>query len=234
MLLILVNINSTDNIKMAIQYVNIRYILDRIMQHPLLQDINLEQAIDMTISFIRIVGVPNMFIEKTESIILQDYRGLLPSDFHSMIQVELKGDNKKFIYSVDSFHMNLDGHCQELTYKLQGGLIYTSCKEGTLNIAYLAINVDDCGYPLLPDNSSFIRALEVYIKKQWFTILFDLGKISPAVLQNTQQEYAWAVGDCESEFKRLTIDQMESLGRTWRSLLERPLEHREGLKNLNI
>jgi hypothetical protein len=42
--------------------------------------------------------------------------------------------------------------------------------------------LDDEGYPLLPDEPTFLRALELYIKKQWFTILFDMNKISPAVL----------------------------------------------------
>ena len=53
----------------------------------------------------------------------------------------------------------------DLTYKIQGRVIYTSIKEGTIEIAYRAIAVDDEGYPLVPDKSSFSRALELYIKK---------------------------------------------------------------------
>ena len=98
-------------------------------------------------------------------------------------------------------------------------------------MAYLAIATDSEGYPLLPDNSSYTRALELYIKKQWFTILFDLGKIGPAVLQNTQQEYAWAVGDCQSEFNRLSIDKAESFFNSWRTLILRDSEHRTGFRN---
>ena len=52
---------------------------------------------------------------------------------------------------------------------------------------------------MIPENSSFERALELYIKKKVFTVLFDLGKISQVVYNNTQQEYAWAVGDCQNE-----------------------------------
>ena len=119
----------------------------------------------------------------------------------------------------------------DLTYKIQGNIIYTSIKEGEIEVAYLAIATDSEGYPLLPDNSSYTRALELYIKKQWFTILFDLGKIGPAVLQNTQQEYAWAVGDCQSEFNRLSIDKAESFFNSWRTLILRDSEHRTGFRN---
>jgi len=61
-------------------------------------------------------------------------------------------------------------------------MIYTTVKEGTIELSYKAISTDTNGYPLLPDNSSFSRALELFVKKSWFTILFDLGKISSAVL----------------------------------------------------
>ena len=71
----------------------------------------------------------------------------------------------------------------------------------------------------------------LYIKKQWFTILFDLGKINPAVLQNVQQEYAWAVGDCQTEFNRLSIDKAESFYNSWRTLILRDTEHRTGFIN---
>ena len=49
---------------MTESYISVKQIMDRIMQHPLMQDISLEQVIDMTISFMRIVGVPTMFTEK--------------------------------------------------------------------------------------------------------------------------------------------------------------------------
>ena len=86
------------------------------------------------------------------------------------------------------------------------GIIYTSIKEGTIEIAYQAIILDEEGLPVIPDNSKFIRALEAYIKKQWFTILFDTGTIQGPILQNVQQEYAWAVGACETEYQKMISD----------------------------
>ena len=204
------------------------------MQHPLMQDVTLEQAVAFTVDFMRIVGTPNMFVEKTEILDIENYRALLPCDYSQMTQVR-KLNGPTFRYSSDSFHMSECRASREeftdLTYKIQGNIIYTSIKEGEIEVAYLAIATDSEGYPLLPDNSSYTRALELYIKKQWFTILFDLGKIGPAVLQNTQQEYAWAVGDCQTEFNRLSIDKAESFFNSWRTLILRDSEHRTGFRN---
>lgn len=210
---------------MAEQYINIKVVLDRILRHPLMQDLSLETAVDYTIDFMRIVGMPRMFTEKVVRITIDKYRALLPCDYYQTIQVRIPGGHA-LVYSTDSFHMSNKGNSS--TYKIQGNIIYTSIESGELELAYLAISTDEDGYPLLPDNSSFTRALELYIKKQWFTILFDLGKITSAVLQNTQQEYAWAVGDCQSEFNRMSIDQMEAFSNSWRTMILRDHQHSSG------
>ena len=190
-----------------------------------MQDLSLETAVDYTIDFMRIVGMPRMFTEKVVRIPIDKYRALLPCDYYQTIQVRIPGGHA-LVYSTDSFHMSNKGNSS--TYKIQGNIIYTSIESGELELAYLAISTDADGYPLLPDNSSFTRALELYIKKQWFTILFDLGKITSAVLQNTQQEYAWAVGDCQSEFNRMSIDQMEAFSNSWRTMILRDHQHSSG------
>lgn len=190
-----------------------------------MQDLSLETAVDYTIDFMRIVGMPRIFTEKVEKVTIKKYRALLPCDYYQTIQIRVPG-GAALTYSTDSFHMNEKGNSS--TYKIQGNVIYTSIEDGELELAYLAISTDEDGYPLLPDNSSFTRALELYIKKQWFTILFDLGKINQTVLSNTQQEYAWAVGDCQSEFNRMSLDQMEAFSNSWRTMILRDHQHSSG------
>lgn len=225
---------------------NIRRVADRIMRHPLLRDVPFETILDYTVDFLQIVGVPSLFEEKTALLHVENYRCMLPCDYVSMIQVRtakkvdgIEPNHRSHIsyrYSTDSFHMSNDKpdvgrYGTDLTYKIQGCIIYTSTKDTDIEIAYNAIATDGEGYPLLPDNPSFLRALEAYVKKQHFTILFDLGKLQPVILQNAQQEYAWAVGDCETEFHRLSLDKAESLFNSWRTLLIRDSEHRHGFVN---
>lgn len=242
-------------------YVSIKLILDRILRHPLMQDLSLETAIDYTVDFIRIVGMPKMFMEKEGKVEIDNYRGLLPDDVHQIISVHHNGNklnytatseiikNKDlpqedstlsnnpsgdnnviqdhltaaqitrgdFIFTQDlQTYVKTRGYNSD-TYKIQNNIIYTSIKKGTLDIIYSALQTDEEGFPMVLDNSSYLRALELYIKKQWFTILFDMGKIQGAILQNVRQEYAWAVGDCQSEFNRMSLDQAELFYRSLRS-----------------
>lgn len=214
------------------RYINIRQILDNLLHHPLLQDLSFERAINYAVDFIRIIGCPRIFNEKTVKLKVENYRALLPCDYHKMIQVRTCscGKTVTFRYSTDSFHMSEDKHCNlpDLTYKIQGQVIFTSIKEGEIEIAYEAISVDEEGYPLIPDNSSFTRALELYIKKKCFTIQFDLGKISPQVYNNVCQEYAWAVGAAQNELIKPSVDQMQAITNSWNTLIPRAMSHATG------
>lgn len=216
------------------RYISIKEVLDNLLDNPLLQDLTLERTIQYTVDFIRKVGMPKVYIEKTANLEVKEYRALLPCDFHKMIQVRMckEGSNQVFRYTTDSFHMSEEKtESHDLTYKLQGQVIYTSIKEGIIEIAYEAILVDKDGYPQIPDNSSFREALELYITKRRYKVLYDIGKIKGDVYNNTCQDYAFAVGQAQTSLIMPTIDEMESITNMWNTLIPRVTEHRMGFIN---
>lgn len=225
---------------------------DRIRRHPMLQEVPFETILDYLVDFIQLMGCPALYEEKIAVIAVSDYRAALPCDYVSMIQVRTakkkdsfnpndpymveRGEHAVYRYSTDSFHFTsakpgTGRGGTDLTYKIQGGVIYTSTKDDPIEIAYNAMSVDGEGYPLIPDNASFLRAFEAYVKKQRFQILFDKGDIPTAVLQQALQDYAWAAADCEAEFRRLTPDQAESIANIWNNLIVRANEHNHGFMN---
>lgn len=223
-----------------VSYVNIRVVLDRLLRHPLLTDLNLETAIQYTLDFISAMGLPNVYVDKMETIDIKEYRGELPCDLISINQVRLHKNGMALRAMTDNFnayptHDHKEGDwCErgEPSFKTQGRVIFTSIKHEKVDISYKAIMLDDEGLPLIPDNSIFLKALELYIKKEWFTILFDMGKISSAVLNNTQQEYAFKAGQCNNEFVIPSVSEMESITNMLNQMIPRVTEFRRGFKNL--
>lgn len=200
--------------------------MDRITRHPLIKDVPFETVVDYAVDFVKIVGMPPTFLEKTADIEIREYRGKLPCDFYKMIQVRMMsnphGEHPAFRASTDSFHMS--SHKEDkirggLTYKIQNSCIIASIPNGIIEIAYMAMPVDDEGYPLIPDNNSYIKALELYIKLQVFTSLFEEGKIKGEVLSHTEQQYAWYVGQAQTDLIRPTLDEMEAISNMWNKLL---------------
>lgn len=219
-------------------YINIREALSRVLRHPLLQDITLEQAVQYTIDFIGIFGMPKLYQDKEEVLHIEDFRAKLPCDLISINQIKECKTGVCLRSMTDNFmpREQYDRNAgykipQELSFKTQGQVLYVSFKTGDVSVSYKAIPVDKDGFPLLIDNPVFLKALEAYIKREAFTILFDMGKITPAVLQNTQQQYAWLAGQLQSEFTIPSISEMESIKNSWCTLLQRTNEFSNGFKN---
>ena len=206
-------------------YTSIKIILDKALRHPLLQDVDMEQAVDYAVDFMRIMGIPDMFANKIEDIEISNYKGLLPCDLYEIIQVRNKLDKTPLRHASDTFHLSPDFEKRwDGTFTTQGKYIYTSAKDRDLEMSYRAILVDDDGYPLIPENSAFFRALQAYIKKEHFTILFDTGKITQHAFQQALQDYSWAVGACQTDLRKLDLSKAESFFNSFRTLIVRTRE----------
>jgi hypothetical protein len=159
------------------------------------------------------------------------YRSVLPRD---LIQITAVKDSKSNQYLRHMSKHVFDKSNNNLTYKTQGNLIYTSFKDGKLELYYKALPTDENGVPLIPDNPIFLKALELYIKKEWFTILFDLGKINQQVLHNTQQEYAFKVAQCTNMFIIPSVSEMQTITNMLNKLLPDNRQFETGFKNLGV
>lgn len=194
-----------------INYISIKQVLDDVLAHPMLQNVSLERAVNYATELIRILNVPKMYEDKIAYLDIHDYRCLLPCDFYEVIQMRIKNQDcsRPLKPSTNSFGPIAD--YIELTYNIQNNVLYTSLKEGTVEMAYKSIAVDEDGYPLIPDNAAFIRALESYIKKQYFTILFDKGELHQSILQNVKQEYAFNVAQASAALIMPNQDEMQDI-----------------------
>lgn len=240
-----------------IRYTSINRILDELLRHPMLSDLTLEQAVSYTVNFIGINGLPMMYQDKVDSVEIHQFRGTLPCD---VIQINQVKDTKSGLClrsMTDNFPEALnpdpkqpcvdplnnmrgkdwyipEGHhpFDEMAFKTQGRIIFTTFPEGMVEVSYKALPVDDDGFPLLIDNPVFIEALKAYIKQEMFTIKFDMGNIAASVLQNAQTEYCWRVGQLNSEFMIPSVSEMESIARAFNTMIPKMREFDSSFKNL--
>lgn len=219
-------------IKERNNFVNIREILARVTSHPMLKNVDLEQAIRYTIDFISIVGLPTFYLDKEVDVTIEDYRGLMPCDLVSIVQVKDKKTGFCMHSMTDSFNPREYNFHTEPTFKTQGNIILTSFRTGEITISYKALPIDETGIPLLIDNANFLKALELYIKKEKFGDLYDEGKIRDGIMNKAEQDYAWAVAQCEKEFIMPSISELQSLTNMWNTLIPRVTEFDNGFTKL--
>ena len=172
--------------------------------------------------------MPKLFEQKQVTLDIVDYRSMLPCDFLNEIQVRDSRSKAIMRKTASSFDITQDKSI-DIQYKIQGNIIFSSIKEHQIDLSYTLIPTDDEGYPLLLDNAKFIRALESYIKLKWFTILFDLGKITQQAYQNAKSDYSFHVGQAQTDLIRPTVDQMEAISNMWNKLLpDSTMDHEHG------
>lgn len=215
------------------KYISVRQILDDLLADDMMRGLSLERAVNYAAEFMQVVGMPPEFENKVEKVEIENWRGKLPCDLYEIVQVK---DPKGFAYISAEGNFGNRNHPEQypaFTYRVKGDIIFTSTKSIDLLVSYLAIPTDDYGFPLIPENAAYIRALELYIQKRYFTILFNNGKINQNVLANTQQEYAFYVGQAQSDLIRPSLDQMESIKNMWTTLIPKMYKHADGFKTVN-
>ena len=219
-------------IKERNNFVNIREVLARVTSHPMLKNVDLEQAIRYTVDFISVVGCPTFYLDKEVDIPIEDYRGLMPCDLISIVQVKDKKTGFCMHSMTDTFNPREYNFHTEPTFKTQGNVILTSFRTGEVTISYKALPVDETGIPLLIDNANFLKALELYIKKEKFSDLYDEGKIRDGIMGKAETDYAWAVAQCEKEFVMPSISELQSITNLLNTLIPRMTEFDSGFRNL--
>lgn len=211
------------------QTINIRVILNRLLRNPLLSDLTMDMIIDYTVDFFQIVGIINNFEEQNIKLKVSNYRTPLPTNFYEVNQI--KDDIGYYRYSTSSFNITNTSKVNDRTFYIQNNFIYLSLKEGEIEISYQSIPVDNEGLPLLPSNSNFLRALESYIKKERFGILYDSGKIADKIMNKAEQDYAWAVGSLETDAQKLSLSKAESFFNQYKSLIVHKYDFHDGFNS---
>lgn len=215
-----------------VRYTNIRVVWEELLAHPLIaQELTLEQMVQYVIRFNGIFHMPKLYERKQACVDIVNGRGVLPCDLIAIEQVKDPHINACIRLSSATF---MNPRSVEYAYTTRGQFIYPTFKTCSLEVAYKAIPIDDEGYPLLLDNEVYKNTLKLYIKKDLFTTFFERDKISIKVLQNTQQEYAWAAGQLEEELKMPSLAEMENISNAHNQLLMKPHEFKKGFETTGM
>lgn len=242
-----------------IQYTSINRVLDDLLEDPHMENLTLEQVVRHTIRFICKHGYPRLYQDKQEDIEIHEFRGLLPCDLISIIQVKDKKTHICLRAMTDTFyppkehgehkesphhyhpahpigepfrHYHAELIHPELAFKTQGMVIYTSFPEGMITVAYKAIPVDEHGFPLLIDNQSYLDALESYIAMKVIRNKFRKGDLQSAIYQDAKQEYALAARELLTEMTTPSMSEMEAMTRMFNTLIPRVREFDTGFRDM--
>lgn len=201
------------------RYTTIEDIMWRLSRIPQIKNITLEEVAEFTEDLLRLINIPASLISDTDVFKVEDYKAQLPSCIQDVMGVRLIENNCKIAltYSANPYHTSkhnndCDNVCDnDFTYILQGCNIITSFSEGRIEVSYKKLPVDDKGFPMIPDEESFKRALVYEIRLRYSEPLWEMGKMTDKAFHRIQQERDWYVGQSQSKLAIINYDQMDMM-----------------------
>ena len=162
-----------------------------------------------TYDFIATSGINGM----PEPIEIENYRGILPSNVEFPIQV-LDYDSKSPMLCLNSifrseFNLVVPNNVTK-TYELKRNHIFTNVPSHKIILVYLGFALDDYGYPLVPDNENYLKAITAYVAKSIGFPLYLKGQLNGNIYSAIEQDY-YAQAHGVNDIEQPNVDQMEML-----------------------
>jgi len=242
----------------VINYKSLGSIIWRVMKNPLCSELTYEECAEYALEFIKLLGAPVAYIDNIDRVELTNYKAELPCNilyingiryYNSNTQEHLCGavamrestdiyhhDPKEFITSNTITDESISTapslyNINEFTYSIQKGIIFTSKRDGFIEIAYKGIAVDEDGYPMIPDNEKVSLGMEYYIMSRYLEPLYLIGKITDKAFEYIQQKRYFYMPSAVNALQMPSVDGMESLMNSLNRLIIPTNNHKNFFKN---
>lgn len=202
-------------------------VLEKVLRdyEGIITEIQWADAVEWAAEAIGLMGLHSSYEEKiSKEITIANYRGELPCDIAFIKMVRDFDTQVPLIRSFDQFHLSNHYRCEEEqacnsgdcdgigTYITDSNYIFTSFKEGSIEIAYKGIPVDEYNVPTIPDDVKYKRAVASYIAERCCFKLTLQGKMDAGLYKGlVERDRDWAFGSAKMQFVIPDLDTMESI-----------------------
>tara|TARA_R110002126_G_scaffold47605_6_gene133384 strand:- start:7621 stop:8412 length:792 start_codon:yes stop_codon:yes gene_type:complete len=206
---------------------SIQHVIEKVFRDTgLVEGVDLHDAIEWAGECVELIGAPQSLTNKTECITITNGRGNLPCDLHLVMQSRVKTGNgySSMSYATNNFHRHCStsgdvGRSCSTNYTLSDDCIFTSFSSGVVEIAYRALPTDKNGWPTVPDDIKFIKAVEYYIREKIDYKLWRTGKLPQGVYEKTVQDQVWYLGAAQTRMTMPSVDEMINIKNNWLRLI---------------
>lgn len=225
------------------RYTTLQEVIYRLKRNPLLSNIEVGDIAYDAMDVINLLGAPLIYESKVEFLDVEEFRTPLPCDFLNVLSVGKIVNNmvSPMVSSTSTRAGNWGcvdangGNSVSLnTYAIKRGFIYTDFEEGTIEVNYKAVVLDDDGYPKIPDDVSVIKAIEASVKINHFTIKVDMGEMAEGPLRRAEQEYSWYIAQAQNKLAIPSYDEMESIKNGLIRIVSNFNQHDNGFRDFSI
>jgi|TARA_R110000737_G_C14583325_1_gene486118 hypothetical protein len=225
---------------MNYKYVSVYEIIEGVYRDSGIQEeLDIWDVIEWSGEALELIGAGVSYVNLVGEICLKDHRAKLPCNFHTLEQISYNGsplplcsgtfgaistsasntttnyiDGKKVDsenFPTSDLNTGNRGNC----YYINDNFVVTSFATGCLLLAFKGVKVDKEGFPMIPDNVSYKKAIKSYIQTMVDRIWWRRGSLSEAVYRDSQQDWEWYVKQARGSISMPNLDQMENIKNQW-------------------
>ena len=204
------------------KYVDVAYVIERVYRdYGFDLEIKFDEVIEWVWDVISLIGAPQPLVDKVTDgsngpapITIENYRGDLPSDLHSVFLARDYESKLPMVCKSSSFLRDMDQMFQresQYSYTLNNNYIFTSFEEGQVELHYKAFPTNALGMPMVPDNIKFIMAVQAYIAERIGFRLWMQDHLAQGKYTKLEQERLFYIGAAGTAAHTPSIDEMESI-----------------------
>lgn len=203
-------------------------------------EINEQSVIEWCAEGLNLIGSYSQMSENAKVLVVANHQVQLPCDF--VYPKDITHNGRPMSWATKSAANNyncpddvqIPTCCTDNNFYIQDGFINTSLESGNITVVYMAVPVDDEGFPLVPDDVYFDKALKAYVTYMLDRIQFRKGLIPDKVYQESKVEWAWYVNSARGSANMLDTAQMERVKNVWVRLIPKPNEYTNGFRNISF
>jgi hypothetical protein len=201
-------------------------------------EINEQDTVEWIGEALNMIGSYPQLQEVSTVLTVANHRVELPCDFAYL--KDLTHKDRPMYWSAKSAANNyncpdcndIPTCCTDYNFYIQDGYINTSVESGDLCMVYLGIPVDEEGYPLVPDEVYFDKALKAYVTHMLDRIQFRKGLLPEVVFRLSEKDWYFYVNSARGAAYMPNAAQMERIKNVWVRLIPKPNEYATGFRNL--
>lgn len=232
---------------MISNFISINYVISKIYRDlGSNYELNEGDMYEWIAEALNMIGVYSQYEEISECIHLVNGKAKLPCGFYKLVDVNYK--HHPIFWATNTNANNYQCHnCRipvassevnRYTFYINDSYIITNINDennqtADLCMVYLGIRTDQDGYPMIPDDVYYMKALAAYVTHMLDYQDWRKGKIADKVFNKSEQDWLFYVNSARGAGNMPNTAQLENLKNVMRRLLPITNDYKRGFKNFN-
>lgn len=200
-------------------------------------EINFSDIVEWVGESLSMIGAYSQYVEKQECVEICNYQADLPCDFYKLVDCNYNGKPIRWATNTLISLYGCDGCevptcCTDESFYISESHIRTSFQEGKLCLLYLAIVTDEDGYPMIPDDVYFDKALKAYCTYMLDRIEFRKGRLPEVAYRDSEKDWLYYCSSARGSANLPNTQQLERMKNLWTRLIPQQNEFNNQFRNL--